>query len=336
MSQSINVKKVLVEELMENSPDYIFIKDRQSRFIFTNKAHAHILLGLDNPEDAVIKTDFDLFPDKKEYTNRFFEEEQTIMETGQPVLHRQWKVPSTATGKIVWLSESKMPIRNESGIIIGLIGIGRDITALKTAEISLEHASTEIKELNNHLKHLAERDGLTGIYNRRFFDEYFEIEVQRAANFQKHEEHLEPINRSDMNFGLAIIDIDNFKTINDTYGHLVGDDALKQIIKLIQKNIFSRDVLCRFGGDEFALLLTKTSSDGILQAIEKIRKEIDEHNFNFGKDHKSQHITISVGLVNFDEVNNKECDSILKLADDRLFKAKSKGRNRIEYLDDRV
>ena len=177
MSQLIDVKKVLLQELTENSPDYIFIKDRQSHFIYTNKAHAKKLLGLENPEDAIGKTDFDLFPGKQEDAQRFFDEEQTIMKAGQPVLHRQWKVPSTTTGKIVWLSESKLPIRDESGEIIGILGIGRDITARKEAEILLELASGEIKELNDHLKHLVDHDGLTGIYNRRFFNEYFVINL---------------------------------------------------------------------------------------------------------------------------------------------------------------
>lgn len=179
-----------------------------------------------------------------------------------------------------------------------------------------------------------ERDGLTGIYNRRFFNEYFEIEVQRARNFQEHKSKLETSNDTDMNFRLAMIDIDNFKHINDSCGHLVGDQLLVELIKIINQNTFSRDVLCRYGGDEFTLLLTKTSSEGILQVAEKIRKEIDTHVFDFCKDQESKHVTISIGLVNFDEIVNKNCGAILKLADERLFKAKANGRNRIVYNGD--
>ena len=82
------------------------------------------------------------------------------------------------------------------------------------------------------------------------------------------------------------------------------------------------------------LLLTKTSSDGILQATEKIRKEIGEHIFDFDADHESQHVTISIGLVNLYEVLNKEGEEILQLVDDRLLRAKSQGKNRIVYDDD--
>ena len=210
-------------------------------------------------------------------------------------------------------------------------------SAFAELNINLEHKvyerTAELKELNEQLKRLVERDGLTGIYNRRFFNEYFDIEVRRAMNFLKHKIQLIPNHDNDMNFGLAMLDIDNFKHINDTYGHLTGDSALKQIIEIIERNIFSRDVLFRYGGDEFALLLTKTSNRGIFQAAEKIRKEIDEHIFIFGAEHQQQHVTISVGLVTFDEIVNKDSEGILKLADDRLLKAKNNGRNQIVCAD---
>lgn len=279
------------------------------------------------------KTDFDLFPGKQEDAKRFFDEEQTIMKTGKPVLHREWMVPSTTTGETVWLSESKLPICDESGEIVGLLGIGRDITVRREAEVLLEQATIEIKALNAHLTNLVDRDGLTGIYNRRFFNEYFEIELQRAMNFLKHRNQLESTTDPDLNFGLAMIDIDYFKHINDTYGHLVGDDVLKQVINIIKQNIFSRDVLCRYGGDEFVLILTKTSSSGIIQATEKIRKKIDEHKFDLCAGHENQHVTISMGLVNFNEVLHRKGEEILKLADDRLRCAKEYGRNRVVYND---
>lgn len=145
MSQQIDIEKVLLQELMEDSPDYVFVKDRESRFVITNKAHAKLLLGLENPEDAVGKTDFDLFPEKRDDAQRFYAEEQTIMETGQPVLRREWMVPSTSTREVVWLSESKLPIRDEAGEIIGLFGLGRDITARKKAQLLTEKLSHQLE-----------------------------------------------------------------------------------------------------------------------------------------------------------------------------------------------
>jgi PAS domain S-box-containing protein len=142
----IDVEKVLLQELMEGSPDYIFIKDRQSRFVVTNKSHATELLGLSDPQHAVGKTDFDLFPGKADDAQRFFAEEQMIMDTGEPVVRRQWMVPSTTTGKDVWLSESKLPITDEkSGEIIGIFGLGRDITERKKAELARERLTNQLQ-----------------------------------------------------------------------------------------------------------------------------------------------------------------------------------------------
>jgi len=190
-----------------------------------------------------------------------------------------------------------------------------------------------IEGLNDQLKHLAERDGLTGVYNRRFFNEYLAIEVKRAAGYLEHRAQLAPGDASGMNFGLAIIDIDHFKSINDGQGHLAGDGVLKQVAEIMERDIFSRDVLCRYGGDEFALLLTKTSSSGILQAAEKIRREIAEHEFVVDAKHARQHVTVSVGLAIFDEAPGTGGEEILRLADDRLLRAKVLGRNRIVYSD---
>lgn len=145
MSHQIDVEKVLLQKLMDESPDYVFIKDRLSRFVIINQAQARLLFGLENPNDVIGKTDFDLFPGKREDAQRFYDEEQFIMQTGQPVIRREWMVPSTATRNVVWLSESKLPIKNESGVVIGVIGIGRDITVRKTAQLLTEKLSHQLE-----------------------------------------------------------------------------------------------------------------------------------------------------------------------------------------------
>ena len=122
----------LLHTLMNSSPDYLFFKDRESRFIRTNTAHAQQLLGLPGPEEAMGKTDFDLFPQQE--AQRFFDEEQRIMATGQSVVAREWALHSSTTGKVVWLSEHKVPIRDADGQVVGLVGISRDVTAQKQAE----------------------------------------------------------------------------------------------------------------------------------------------------------------------------------------------------------
>ncbi len=129
-------EKHLLHALLENSPDYIFFRDRQSRFVLTNDAHARLLMGLPGAQGAIGKTDFDFF--KPEEAQRFYDEEQQIMATGQPVIAREWSLTSSTSGEVVWLSEHKLPIRNETGQVIGLLGLSRDITQIKQAEAERE------------------------------------------------------------------------------------------------------------------------------------------------------------------------------------------------------
>ncbi len=134
----------LLQTLLDNSPDYLFFKDRESRFTRTNKAHAQLLLGLDGPQEAIGKTDFDLFSHVE--AQKFYDEEQKIMETGQSVIAREWSLTSSTTGELVWLSEHKLPIRDETGQVIGLFGISRDVTQIKEAEAENERLLAELEK----------------------------------------------------------------------------------------------------------------------------------------------------------------------------------------------
>jgi PAS domain S-box-containing protein len=184
--------------LLDNSPDYIFFKDRESRFVRTNKAHAQNLLGVSDPHKVEGKTDFDLYPGEEENTKRFYDEEQRLMETGVPVIGREWTVPSQATGEEVWLSEHKIPVLDETGQAVGLVGIGRDISSLKQAEHTLERRAlqlqtaaevsreaTAILDLRQLLDRVVNRvsDGF-GFYHTGIFllDETKQHAVMRAAS----------------------------------------------------------------------------------------------------------------------------------------------------------
>jgi diguanylate cyclase (GGDEF)-like protein len=231
-----------------------------------------------------------------------------------------------------------LPISFLIVILAGSYALLIELLALyKTAEDTRQNLEKKVKErtgdiqeLNKELKSLAERDGLTGVYNRRFFDQYLEIEVRRARNRLEHKTTaIEP--DQDMNFGLAIVDVDEFKRINDTMGHLVGDRALVEVVEEIRKHIFSRDVICRYGGDEFVILFTRTSREGIIRAVEKIRRSVEQHEFRLKSESRPRRITISMGVVIFGDIPDMSSDDLLGLADDRLLAAKRKGRNKVVY-----
>ncbi|MCX7921576.1 MAG: diguanylate cyclase [Clostridia bacterium] len=184
-----------------------------------------------------------------------------------------------------------------------------------------------MKETQQKLKTLAELDGLTGAYNRRFFNEYYELEVRRVLNHKKYN----PNEKSNMNFGIAILDIDNFKKINDTYGHLVGDNILKQVVEKIREVLFTKDIICRYGGEEFIVIFTRTAKEGVIQAAEKIRSSIAESKFYFSENYPEGNITVSIGTASFEEDSSSESKDILKVADDRLLAAKAQGKNRVVH-----
>ena len=132
----------LLDTLMDSVPDMIFFKDAESRIIRSNRAHAK-LLGLNSPEEAVGKTDFDLF--SPEDAPRFYEEEQTIIQSGQPVVDRIGQTPDLRTGEMRWLSETKVPLMDKTGQAVGLVGIARDITERRQVEIELERRSAQLE-----------------------------------------------------------------------------------------------------------------------------------------------------------------------------------------------
>lgn len=197
-------------------------------------------------------------------------------------------------------------------------------TKLDKINRELQKQNEKVAELNQKLKDQAERDELTGAYNRRFLNNYFEIEKTRCINSLKHNS----INQR-LDFAIAIIDVDNFKAINDTHGHLIEDQALKKIVRVIEDNVFTKDIVSRYGGEEFAIIFTKIKPKGAIQAAEKIRKAVEKTKI---KTYSNQTIslTISTGLAIF-SVDYNENTSLLKIADDRLLIAKGQGKNTLVY-----
>ena len=125
-----------------------------------------------------------------------------------------------------------------------------------------------------------------------------------------------------------MIDIDDFKKINDTYGHLAGDAVLAEVAHIIKALIFGRDIFCRYGGEEFVVLFTNTSKSGALTAIEKILRTIEKHEFVVNKNSKI-HVTVSAGFASLDVESN--IHRLLDIADKRLYTAKKMGKNRVAY-----
>lgn len=158
---------------------------------------------------------------------------------------------------------------------------------------------------------LAITDSLTGLYLRRYFSERFGEELQRSERYK-------------FKFSFLMIDIDNFKRCNDTYGHLVGDVILKEIARLIKENVREIDIISRYGGEEFAVILPETDSAGAALASERLRKKIEENVFK-AYDERLK-ITVSIGFAVYPEDANN-AKALIERSDSALYAAKKSGKN---------
>ena len=208
-------------------------------------------------------------------------------------------------GNYVWYYDrGKVTRRNENGEAIVVSGIVFDISKNKIME-------NELKETNEKLQELAITDELTSVFNKRGMLEKLNNEIQRY-------------NRTKVCFSLIMIDIDHFKLINDNFGHNVGDIVLKKVVEIIMKRIRKTDILSRWGGDEFIILLPDTKISNAAILAEDIRVELNNISIlDIGK------VTASIGVANY--CNSDSIDTTIKKVDDLMYKAKSEGRNCVRY-----
>lgn len=163
-------------------------------------------------------------------------------------------------------------------------------------------------------RNLAIRDYLTGLYNRRHFSETYPRELERSKRYQQ------PLS-------IAIVDIDHFKRVNDTWGHSAGDLVLKSVASALLKYSRDIDMVFRYGGEEFLILLPSTTKDGAQAAMEKLRHQIRNMDLReFGK--QIDQITVSVGVANCPQ-ESTDANTLIELADGRLYEAKKLGRDRV-------
>jgi diguanylate cyclase (GGDEF)-like protein len=172
------------------------------------------------------------------------------------------------------------------------------------------------------LKSLAYKDELTRLYNRHGFKEESEKFLDEVEGYRKN-----PARRSSVlikDFSLIIFDIDNFKKINDAYGHPAGDEALKMVSNIIMERVRDIDIVARWGGEEILVGLVGASEKDAFQVADDVRGKIEKTSLIWER--KEIKFTISGGIASFDE-ENSEFDAMLKKADERLYKAKESGKN---------
>jgi diguanylate cyclase (GGDEF)-like protein/PAS domain S-box-containing protein len=278
----------LFNTLMDNISDSIYFKDKEKRFIRVNKAKAeHSGLA---PEEMIGKTDFDFFP--KEIAIQSFKDDAHIMESGRSIIGKTEKI-IRLDKREYWVSTTKVPWHDKEGRIIGVIGISRDIT--------------QRKQLEKQLEKLARIDALTGCYNRGYGLELFDRQMKLS-------------HRSKSPLLLAFLDIDNFKTINDTYGHNEGDLVLKEVVNLFKSTLREVDIICRMGGDEFLLAFPDSSLQEVPLIRERLQKKLAQLNKHIDRDYT---ISLSKGFSEYVPDKPKTMDELIAIADQEMYNEKN-------------
>ncbi|MDX2023456.1 MAG: GGDEF domain-containing protein [Deltaproteobacteria bacterium] len=184
------------------------------------------------------------------------------------------------------------------------LDLSQEIGRLKAENAALHEELVELRQL----REAAYRDPVTGLRNRRYFEERLQEELGRLARYP------------DKTGSLLVVDLDDFKQINDTHGHLMGDQILREVAELMSQTLRLEDVCCRFGGDEFAVILPETSGDAVEHVVSRIMRALDERNLN-----TSLPLFLSVGAASWPEAG-RDAGSLIEKADTSMYSRKREGK----------
>ncbi|MBI3430950.1 MAG: GGDEF domain-containing protein [Hydrogenophilales bacterium] len=203
----------------------------------------------------------------------------------------------------VEIASSPMSIAGKPALIAVLTDISERV-----------QAETNVRMLNSRLHEMAIHDALTGLFNRRYLDETFERELIRAA-------------RQHCPISVVMGDLDHFKTVNDTYGHQAGDEVLREFGRLMKQHARGSDIYCRYGGEEFLLILPDMPEETACERAEQLRAALAATPIMFGT--TAIRVTASFGVAGF-PLHGKTADELITAADDALYAAKRSGRNQVK------
>lgn len=217
-------------------------------------------------------------------------------------------------GTMFWNELSISPIHNEKGIVTNFLGIQKDVTSRMLIQQQLRDEHQTLEEMKIHFEQLSIKDGLTGIYNRRFFNAQFEIQCKIAC-------------RNSESLTLAMIDVDYFKLFNDIYGHQAGDEALMLVADSLNK-FFQRgsDFAARYGGEEFVILFSGMTKDQSVRLVESLCQRVRDLKIPHSAS-STGYLTISIGFSVHTFSPLHAYNELLALADKALYIAKERGRN---------
>ncbi|MGP8175319.1 MAG: putative bifunctional diguanylate cyclase/phosphodiesterase [Terracidiphilus sp.] len=286
------MERELLEAFLEHIPDNVFFKDRESRFVCIGRAMTDFF-GLTDPEEAVGKTDADMF--SAEHAGQAFADEQEIIRTGQAKIGMEEK-ETWPDGHESWALTTKVPLKDKSGQIIGTMGISHNITDRRQAELRVQY--------------MALHDALTGLPNRVLLEDRLGQAIALASRNQKI-------------VAVLMLDLDRFKNVNDSFGHYAGDRLLEAVSVRLQGCLRECDIVARLGGDEFVIGIGMAAANRDIETIaQKVLATLDEPFLIEG--HTLQ-ISASIGISLY-PADGENAEALLQYADAAMYEAKKKGR----------
>jgi diguanylate cyclase (GGDEF)-like protein/PAS domain S-box-containing protein len=308
--RALRESEVRFRLIAENGSDVVSLYATDGRIVYISPSCERVLGFL--PEEFPRMVPFaTVHPQDMERLQRHFNQ----LVRGEPVASIQIRMLHK-TGRHLWLEMMWRAVLNDAGQVVQLQVSSRDITdskqnerRLEEAQRKLRHQQDMLQDVNSKLSELAALDGLTQLRNRRAFEERLEDETRR---WRRHGNVV----------SLVLLDIDHFKSFNDTFGHPKGDEVLRGVGRLLRRSLRATDFAARYGGEEFAVILPNTDSEGARVVAEQLRRAIE------GATWEDRAITASIGYATMsEEITTSE--ELVDFADRALYKSKQEGRNRV-------
>jgi len=315
---SLNLEN-LYSKIFYNAVVAIGVTDLKGRYIMVNPTWCE-WLGY-TAEEAKNLTINDVTP-KDDWNTSTHNLHFLIEQRGQNI--RKQRRYLRKDGSVFWSDLHASALFDTNDQPIGILGVFVNIDKqMKADEIQrhlmddMEALNLELAQANFELKNLARIDALTGLYNRRVMEEKIVLETNRSK-------------RTKRGFGIAMADLDDFKKVNDTYGHEAGDMVLKELARIFRNGIRNTDTVGRWGGEEFLFLFTETSCQGAMIVIERIRKAVEQCQVDYrGKTIK---FTTTIGLSHHQ--GDESGAEMINEADSALYQGKKNGKNRVVCYQD--
>ncbi|OHD09191.1 MAG: hypothetical protein A2086_10790 [Spirochaetes bacterium GWD1_27_9] len=315
-----NIHLLQLTQAVEQSPASIVITDLDGNITYVNPKFISLtgynFLELKGKNPRILKTEH---TPSSVYKNMWHIISSGGIWTGEFLNKKK-------NGELYWERAAISSIKNTEGKIINYIAVKEDITqqklieiALQTSNHKLEENIKEIEKLKNQLYEQAIRDPLTKLYNRRYLEERIDLDFQTAA-------------RTKINLSIAMLDIDHFKSINDTFGHDAGDIVLTNLSKFLSNSIRKTDFIYRYGGEEFLLVFIDCDVKSAKILSEKIRMNFSEYISEIDN-HKIK-VTLSIGISSYPQQGN-DFHKIISNADEALYISKNSGRNTVTIWEEK-